>query len=141
MFWGRAMGWYAMAIVDVLDHFPKNHPKRQALIDILNREMTALEKVQDKSGTWWLILDKPNEKGNYLEASASAMFVYALAKGVRMGYLPEKFMKSAEKGWAGINKEFISNANGGKITLEKTIGGAGLGGNPYRAGDYALLYR
>ncbi len=137
-FWGRAMGWYAMAIVDVLDYFPKDHPKRQVLIDILNREMTALEKVQDKkSGTWWLILDKPNEKGNYLEASASAMFVYAMAKGVRMGYLPETFRKTADKSWAGINKEFISQANGGKITLEKTIGGAGLGGNPYRAGDYA----
>ena len=137
MFWGRAMGWYAMAIVDVLDYFPKDHPKRQALIDILSREMTALEKVQDKSGAWWLILDKPNEKENYLEASASAMFVYAMAKGVRMGYLPEKFMDSASKGWAGIQKEFISMANGGKMTLEKTIGGAGLGGNPYRAGDYA----
>lgn len=136
MFWGRAMGWYAMAVVDVLDYFPKNHPKRAELINILNREMTALEKVQDKSGAWWLILDKPNEKGNYLEASSSAMFVYALAKGVRMGYLPEKFIKTAEKGWAGIQKEFITNAAGGKITLEKTIGGAGLGGNPYRAGDY-----
>ena len=136
-FWGRAMGWYAMALVDVLDYFPKNHPKRAELINILNREMTALEKVQDKSGNWWLILDKPNEKGNYLEASASAMFVYAMAKGVRMGYLPETFMDSANKGWAGIQKEFISMANGGKITLEKTIGGAGLGGNPYRAGDYA----
>ena len=135
-FWGRAMGWYAMAIVDVLDYFPKDHPKRQMLIDILNREMIALERVQDRSGTWWLILDKPNEKGNYLEASASAMFVYAMAKGVRMGYLPEKFINSAEKGWNGIQKEFISNAGGGKITLEKTIGGAGLGGNPYRAADY-----
>ena len=137
-FWGRAMGWYALALVDVLDYFPKDHPKRAELINILNREMTALERVQDKkSGTWWLILDKPNEKGNYLEASAAAMFVYAMTKGVRRGYLPEKFMKSADKGWAGIQKEFISNANGGKITLEKTIGGAGLGGNPYRAGDYA----
>ena len=136
MFWGRAMGWYAMALVDVLDYFPKNHPKRQALIDILNREMTALERVQDKSGAWWLILDKRGEKGNYLEASASAMFVYAMAKGVRKGYLPEKFMKTADKAWTGIQKEFITNAVGGKITLEKTIGGAGLGGNPYRAGDY-----
>ncbi len=136
-FWGRAMGWYAMALVDVLDYFPENHPRRAELVNILNREMTALEKVQDKkTGVWWLILDKPNAKGNYLEASASAMFVYAMAKGVRKGYLPQSFTKSADKGWAGIQKEFISNADGGKINLEKTIGGAGLGGNPYRAGDY-----
>src|SRR5437879_1059939 len=54
MFWGRAMGWYAMALVDVLDHFPKDHPKRAELIAILNRTMTALEKVQDKrTGLWW----------------------------------------------------------------------------------------
>lgn len=136
-FWGRAMGWYAMALVDVLDSFPEKHPRRAELISILNREMTALEKVQDKkSGVWWLILDKPNEKGNYLEASSSAMFVYGMAKGVRRGYLPASFMKSANRGWEGIQKEFLTNSVGGKLTLEKTIGGAGLGGNPYRAGDY-----
>ncbi len=137
MFWGRAMGWYAMALVDVLDYFPENHPRRAELINILNREMTALERVQDKkSGVWWLILDKPNEKGNYLEASASAMFVYAMAKGVRKGYLPASFLKSANKAYAGIQKEFLTNSVGDKLTLEKTIGGAGLGGNPYRAADY-----
>ena len=136
MFWGRAIGWYVMAIVDVLDYMPKNHPKRPELINILNRTLSALVQVQDKSGTWWLILDKPGEKGNYLEASASAMFVYAMTKGMRMGYLPDSFRKPNEKAWAGINKEFISNAVDGKITLEKTIGGAGLGGTPYRDGTY-----
>lgn len=136
-FWGRAMGWYAMALVDVLDYFPENHPRRSELVNILNREMTALERVQDKkSGVWWLILDKRGEKGNYLEASASAMFVYAMAKGVRRGYLPASFLKSANKAYTGIQKEFLTNSVGGKLTLEKTIGGAGLGGNPYRAADY-----
>ncbi len=134
-FWGRAMGWYAMALVDVLDYFPENHPRRAELISILNREMTALERVQDKSGAWWLILDKPGEKGNYLEASSSTMFVYALAKGVRKGYLPASFMKSADKGYAGIQKEFLQNENG-HLSFLKTIGGAGLGGSPYRAADY-----
>ena len=136
MFWGRAIGWYAMAIVDVLDYFPAGHPKRQQLIAILNRTMTALAKVQDKnSGVWWLILDKPNEKGNYLEASASCMFTYALAKGARMGYLSPSFMKVADNAYAGIQKEFLQTANG-QLTLLKTIGGAGLGGNPYRDGSY-----
>src|SRR3954464_15419911 len=92
MFWGRAMGWYAMALVDVLDYFPKDHPKRTELISILNREMTALQKVQDKkSGLWWLILDAPGRDKNYLEASSSAMFAYAMTKGVRKGYLPSSF--------------------------------------------------
>ena len=136
MFWGRAMGWYAMALVDVLDYLPVNHPQRAALIAILNREMTALAKVQDKpSGVWWLILDKPNAPGNYLEASASCMFVYALAKGVRMGYLPASFGKTARTAYAGIQKEFLATKDG-QLTLHKTIGGAGLGGNPYRDGSY-----
>jgi unsaturated rhamnogalacturonyl hydrolase len=136
MFWGRAIGWYVMAIVDVLDHLPKNHPKRPELIAILNRTMTALGKVQDKkTGLWWLILDMPDKKGNYLEASAACMFTYALAKGVRMGYLPQSFMKSANAAWAGIQKEFVEH-KGGEVNLLKTIGGAGLGGTPYRDGTF-----
>jgi len=136
MFWGRAMGWYAMALVDVLDFFPKDHPKRAELIAILNREMAALAKVQDKkSGVWWLILDKPGQDKNYLEASASCMFAYAYAKGIRMGYLPDKYEQNARSAWAGIQKEFLRSGDGG-LDLIKTIGGAGLGGTPYRDGSY-----
>jgi unsaturated rhamnogalacturonyl hydrolase len=130
------MGWYAMALVDVLDHFPKNHPRRAELVAILGREAAALEKVQDKrSGVWWLVLDMPGRDKNYLEASASAMFTYAMAKGVRMGYLPQKFSRTADTAWAGIQKEFVESKDGG-TNLLKTIGGAGLGGNPYRDGSY-----
>jgi len=136
MFWGRAMGWYAMALVDVLDSFPKDHPKRAELIAILNREMNAIAKVQDKSsGEWWLILDMPGKEKNYLEASSSAMFIYALGKGIRMGYLPASFTKTANMGWYGMQKQFLETKEGG-LDLIKTIGGAGLGGNPYRAADY-----
>lgn len=136
MFWGRAMGWYAMALVDVLDYFPRENPRRAELIAILNREMSAVEKVQDKkSGVWWLVLDMPDRDKNYLEASASAMFTYAMAKGVRMGYLPQRFSKTAYTAWAGVQKQFLETKDGG-ISLLKTIGGAGLGGNPYRDGSF-----
>jgi len=136
MFWGRAMGWYAMALVDVLDYFPRDNQKRAELIAILNREMTAIAKVQDKtSGVWWLILDKPGQTGNYFEASASCMFAYAMAKGVRMGYLPTSFSKPANAAWVGIQKQFIEKKNGG-VDLLNTIGSAGLGGRPYRDGSY-----
>lgn len=136
MFWGRAMGWYAMALVDVLDFFPEDNPKRAELVAILNREMTAIQKVQDKTtGVWWLILDMPGRQKNYLEASSSAMFAYAMAKGVRMGYLPASFLRPADKAWAGIEKQFVETRSDG-VDLVKTIGGAGLGGNPYRSGDY-----
>jgi unsaturated rhamnogalacturonyl hydrolase len=130
------MGWYAMALVDVLDFLPSDHPKRAELISILTREITALEKVQDKkSGLWWLILDKPGQDGNYFEASASCMFVYALAKSVRMGYLPSTFNRSANTAWAGIQKEFVESKDG-SVNLLKTIGSAGLGGTPYRDGSF-----
>ena len=136
-FWGRAMGWYAMGLVDVLEYFPKDHPRRAKLIAILNRTAAAIEKVQDKtSGVWWDILDLPTRKGNYHESSASADFVFALACGVREGYLPEKYMTVASKGWAGIKKEFIRVNAQGQTDWEGTVSVSGLGGNPYRDGSF-----
>jgi len=137
-FWGRAMGWYAMALVDVLDYFPAQHRGRDSLLAILNRLAAAVKKYQDPaSGCWYQVLDKGTEKGNYLEASASCMFVYALAKGVRKSYLPAAYRQVAVKGFAGINKRFIRKAPEGGVNLEGTCSVAGLGGNPYRDGSYA----
>lgn len=136
-FWGRAMGWYAMALVDTLEHFPVDHPRRKELIDILNRTVTAIEKVQDpKSGVWWDILDLGGKEKNYLESSASAMFVYSIARGVRMRYLPDRFLKVAVRGWEGIKKEFIKTNAKGETDWEGTVSVSGLGGNPYRDGSY-----
>lgn len=136
-FWGRAMGWYAMALVDTLEYFPKDNPRRAELIAILNRTAAAVEKFQDKqSGVWWDILDKGGQKGNYHESSASADFVYALARGVREGYLPDRYMSVATKGWAGIKKEFIKVNAQGQTDWEGTVSVSGLGGTPYRDGSY-----
>ncbi|HPH18497.1 MAG TPA: glycoside hydrolase family 88 protein [Haliscomenobacter sp.] len=135
-FWGRAVGWYAMGLVDVLDNFPLDHPERGKFITYLQRLAPVLVKYQDASGCWWQILDKANEKGNYLEASASCMFTYALAKGVRMGYLNASFLPAAQKGFQGIISNFISTEANGKIHLEKTVSVGGLGGVPYRDGSY-----
>ncbi len=136
-FWGRAMGWYAMALVDTLEHFPTEHARRAELIAILNRLATAVAKYQEqKSGLWYQVLDKGGERGNYLEASASSMFVYALAKGVRNGYLPASYMKVAEKGYKGIAREFVKPVSEAQVNLDGTVSVAGLGGNPYRDGSY-----
>ncbi|HOQ05633.1 MAG TPA: glycoside hydrolase family 88 protein [Anaerohalosphaeraceae bacterium] len=136
-FWGRAMGWYAMALIDTLDYFPTDHPQRKELVDILNRLMEAVVKVQDpKTGVWYQIVDKPNEKGNYLESSCSAMFVYSLLKGIRKGYLPSSMTEAAEKGYAGILKEFVEVAADGQVHLHKGCAVAGLGGSPYRDGSF-----
>jgi unsaturated rhamnogalacturonyl hydrolase len=136
-FWGRAIGWYMMALVDTLDAYPENDPGRTQLLAILQRESAALARVQDRStGLWYLVLDKPKAQGNYFESSASCMFVYALAKAVRRGYLPPKFLENAERGYQGILKQFVTVAADGDVTLSGTIHGAGLGGNPYRDGSY-----
>jgi unsaturated rhamnogalacturonyl hydrolase len=136
-FWGRAMGWYGMALVDVLDNFPVAHPKRKELLDILNRFAVAVKKVQDpKTGLWYDILDRPQGKGNYHESSASSMFVYTFAKAVRMGYLPKTYFAVATKGYQGIEKEFITNVSPSQVNLKGTVSVSGLGGKPYRDGSY-----
>jgi len=136
-FWGRAMGWYAMALVDTLDYFPQDHPKRNALIAILKRLAVAVQRYQDpKSGLWYEVLDKGNAQGNYLEASVSCMFTYTLAKGVRKGYLPAANLGVAQRGYTGIVKRFIQTDPGGQMNFEGTVSVGGLGGNPYRDGSY-----
>ena len=137
-FWARAMGWYSDAIVDALDYFPVNHPKRQALIDILNRLVNALEKFQDKeTGLWYDVMnyDGPGKEKNYFEASAACQFTYAIAKGVRKGYLPAAKLAIAKKAYAGIVKKFIK-VEDGQTNLHGTVKVSGLGGNPYRDGSF-----
>lgn len=136
-FWGRAIGWYAMALVDVLDHFPHDHPGRARLIGYLQRLAPAIARYQEaSSGVWYQILDLPERAGNYREASVSCMFVYALAKAVRMGYIDEVYKHTAQRGYAGILKEFIKSEEDGTISLMHTVSVGGLGGNPYRDGSF-----
>lgn len=136
-FWGRAMGWYAMALVDVLDYFPKDHPKYNQLLSILQRLAVAVTKVQDtQTGVWYQILDRAGETGNYREASASCMFTYALLKAVRLGYLDTQYLEAGKKAYAGIMKEFMAQDADGSWHLEKVCMVAGLGGDPYRDGSF-----
>lgn len=136
-FWDRAMGWYAMALVDTLDYFPSSHPKRGELIGILNRLAKAVAKFQDpKSGLWYQVMDKSTGKGNYLETSGSSMFVYALAKGARNGYLPSSNLAIAQRGYKGLISGYAKSDANGQFNLDGTVSVAGLGGNPYRDGSY-----
>lgn len=134
--WSRGMGWYGMALVDVLDYLPKENKNRQKLIQYLNQFAEAIVKVQDQSGTWYQVLDQGNRQGNYLEATGSAMFTYTLIKAVNKGYIPKTYLKPAEKGYQGILNEFIKVDENGIVNLEKCCAVAGLGGNPYRDGSF-----
>jgi unsaturated rhamnogalacturonyl hydrolase len=136
-FWSRAMGWYSMAIVDVLDNLPKDQPGRDSLILILQNIAEALVKVQDpKSNIWYQILDMGTGEGNYLEASGSAMFIYTFAKGARNGYLNTKYRDIALKAYEGLVSTLIETDDKGLVNLNFVCGGCGLGGNPYRDGSY-----
>lgn len=136
-FWGRAMGWYGMAMVDVLDYLPKDHPGRARMISYIKSYSDAVIKYQDeKSGLWYQVLDKPLANGNYEEATASAMFVYTMIKSVNKGYLPKSYKAAAKKGYDGIIKNLISVDENGVVNLNKCCAVAGLGGKPYRDGSY-----
>lgn len=153
--WARAMGWYCMALVDVLDWVPNGDPNRAKLVEIFQQTMKAVMWFADGDALWWQVMDRgphidhgPHEgdyppkvsqaaKGNFPETSASCMFVYALAKGSRMGYLNGMPAATvARRGWLGIQKKFVKTNADGTVTLTGTVKAAGLGGKPYRSGTY-----
>ena len=140
-FWGRAVGWYAMALVDALDFIPKDHPRRGEIVDILDRLAAAVVRVQDqKTGVFWQVLDKPGRDGNYLESSASVMFAYAFLKGSRLGDLDAKYAAVGRSIYAGVIKEFVTTDDQGVMSIHKGCAVAGLGGDPgsgtWRSGTF-----
>ena len=136
-FWSRAMGWYVMAIVDVLDFLPENHPKRGKLIEILKKTIDALIKVRDeKTGVWYQVLDMAGKEGNYPEGSGTAMYIYAMAKGAKMGYLNKSYLELAHTAFDDMIQTFIITDQDGMISMINICGSCGLGGNPYRDGSY-----
>lgn len=136
-FWSRSIGWYLMALVDVLDIMPADHAERQTLIDILNRVSNGLMQFRDKeTSMWWQVTNYPNREGNYLESTASAMFCYAFAKGARRGFLPEKYLTYAKETFSGMLKKVVCENPDGTISLTQCCAVAGLGGTPYRSGTY-----
>ncbi|MDR2841324.1 MAG: glycoside hydrolase family 88 protein [Paludibacter sp.] len=135
-FWGRSMGWWFMALVDVLDYLPQDHAKRAEIIKIINGLAETLPKYQDKTGLWYQVLDMGGREGNYLEASVSSMFMYSIAKSVNKGYLDPKYRAIAEKAYEGIMQNLIVSNPDGTLTLTQCNAVSGLGGSPYRDGSY-----
>jgi rhamnogalacturonyl hydrolase YesR len=128
--WARAMGWYVMAMVEVLDNLPADHPRRGEVIDVFKRAMTALVKHQDKkTGVWYDVLDVKDDR-NYLESTASAMYAYCLLKGARKGYLDDSFRQAGIKAFNGIINEFIRVNADKTISLTRCCEVSGLGPAP-----------
>jgi unsaturated rhamnogalacturonyl hydrolase len=135
--WSRATGWYTIAIIDILEYLPQDHPDRNDLISILQKTCEAILKVQDqKTGLWFQVLNQGGREGNYIEGSGSAMFTYVFARGAHKGYLDGKYFRIAENAFDSIIKELITIDEKGFLTMHNICGGCGLGGNPYRDGSY-----
>jgi len=127
-FWGRGVGWIAMALVDTLDFLPAGYSGRDTVIAIFQRLAEAISNVQDESsGVWWQVLDQGGRSGNFLESSCSCMFVYALAKGVRLGYIDPSYQNIASDGYNGILNNFIRENSDGTITITDVCPGQAPG--------------
>lgn len=135
-FWARGLGWYSVALIEMLEYLPKDHSKRDKLIEIFQKLMKGVVEVQDTTGVWWQVVDKGNLEGNYLEASASSMFTYSLAKGARLGYLDESYKEAAIKAYNGLIEQFIEVDESGEVHLNGTCKSGGLGGKDYRNGSF-----
>lgn len=136
-FWGRAIGWYLMAIVDALDVLPEDHKDRGYMIEILQNVSNTLLRYRDEeTGLWYQLIDLGDREGNYLEASCATMFTYAFAKGANQGYLDKLFIDEAKKSFDAIVIHHTTVDDKGLVSLHHTCSGAGLGGTPYRDGSF-----
>jgi len=126
--WGRAQGWYTMALIEVLDAVPEDYPRRGELIDLLRKDLDAVIKWQDqKTGVWYQVMDSPGREGNYLESTCSSMFAYVLLKAYRKGYLGTKYREAGIKAYRGIINNFIRVNEDKTISLTQCCAVAGLG--------------
>lgn len=117
-FWGRALGWYVVAILDILEFLPEDHPKRQEVIGIEREVLAAIAGYQDaQSGMWYQVVDKGGYDGNWLESSCSSLFSYALAKAVRMGFIDKTYLDAARRGFEGVIRHSVTT-NGEDLLIQ-----------------------
>ena len=112
--WGRGMGWFVMAMVDILEQLPPSHPGYSSLHDLLKKNVAGLARVQDpKTGLWFQVLDQgAGLAGNWIETSSSGMFIYAIKKAVRLKLVEPAYLPVAERAWKGLQATFEQDAAG-----------------------------
>jgi unsaturated rhamnogalacturonyl hydrolase len=121
-FWGRGLGWYMMALADVLDYLPENYSKRDSIVNIFKELSLSVSNFQDTStGLWYQVVDKARVAGNWPESSCTAMFAYAFTKGYKKGFLDKKYFEQAQKAFNGLINNNIYFDNEGKIYLTGTV--------------------
>lgn len=137
--WGRALGWFAAAIVDTLEWTPEDHRARGELLALLRSYAPALVRWQDASGAWWQVADAPGREGNYLESTATALIGYALMKGANRGWLGPAERAAAWKALAALDRDFMRENPDGTVSLTRCCSVAGLSAD--RDGSFAYYLR
>ena len=142
--WDRAVGWYAMALVDVLDYLPVEHAGHAKLIGYLDTLADGLKRAQDATGGWWLVMDElyPGMEGNYIETSGTAMFAYALLKGGRLGYIDSAtYQETAINAYDLLTEKYVVKNSAGELDWEGTVSVGSLGGDGSYEVSSSVLWR
>ena len=134
--WGRAMGWFVMAHVDVLMSLPKEHPGYARIAGQLDSLLHAVVDARAADGLWHQVMDRPANAENYAESSCSAMFIYGLAAAHQMGLACTRAMDVARESLDALWEKNVVIAADGYPELTRICKVAGLGGTPYRSGTY-----
>ena len=131
--WDRALGWYFMALIDVLEYFPESHPGFEELLEYAQSLAIGVKAAQDEAGGWWLVMDVPypGMKGNYIESSGTAMFTYSFLKAIRLGYIDSAtYLATAQKAYDLMTTRFVAkNGTNSTLNWEGTVLVGSLGSN------------
>ena len=133
--WGRAMGWYMLALADSLEMLPKENRHYGEVLDIFQALSQNLLAIREED-VWLQVLDQPGRLGNYAESSGSCLICYALLKGARLGLLPCEYGQEAQRSFESIQRHFLGQMKNGEYFIAKCCQGAGLGGSGGRDGSF-----
>ena len=138
VFWCRSIGWFGMALIEVLETMPHSHPRRGELIALVQQLCTAHRKYQDPAtGLWYQVVDRGSDPQNWLETSSSCMFTYTLSKAVARGYIPRAFNAIACKGYRGVLTQ-LSKDGDGQAHIANICEGTNVADLPYYYGRKRL---
>ncbi|KAI0128579.1 cell wall glycosyl hydrolase YteR [Xylariales sp. AK1849] len=129
--WDRAVGWYFLALLELLQLFPEFHEGYSRLLGYFTTLASVLKTAQDESGGWWLIMSEQyvGAKGNYVESSATAMFTLGWLKGIRLGFLGDEYLDAAKVAYTLLTDQFVVENSDGTLNWEGTVSVGSLGSN------------
>ncbi|ARP42959.1 Unsaturated rhamnogalacturonyl hydrolase YesR [Geobacillus thermodenitrificans] len=131
-FWGRSIGWYCAAVVEILDRLPQNHIERRELMESIQNLVKSLIDFQDQeTGLWYQVVDKGDREDNWLESSCSSLFIYAIAKAIQKEYIDSKYLQAAQFAYDGLLKHMIAYDTNGNWVMKGICIGTSAGKYDY----------